>query len=183
MGLSTAVCTDVNRVSARGEAPRPVRGGAGRGAGSRGEGHPGPRAFWRDHQPLICPPCHDRGLLVGHGCAIVEDRWASVSRKWRETWTGLERKRGVMATTTMRISLRAHDVLQELAETSGSSMQAVLEQAIERYRRQQLLEATNAAYAALRAAPAAWAHLEQDRQAWEQIRATDVETRRNGLKL
>ena len=88
-----------------------------------------------------------------------------------------------MATTTMRISLRAHDVLQELAETSGSSMQAVLEQAIERYRRQQLLEATNAAYAALRAAPAAWAHLEQDRQAWEQIRATDVETRRNGLKL
>ena len=88
-----------------------------------------------------------------------------------------------MATTTIRISLHAHDVLQELAETSGSSMQAVVEEAIEQYRRQQLLEATNAAYAALRAAPAAWARLEQDRQAWAQIRATGVETIRNGLKL
>jgi predicted transcriptional regulator len=63
----------------------------------------------------------------------------------------MERQRGVMATTTIRISLRARDVLQELARTSGSSMQAVLEQALEQYRRQQLLEATNAAYAALRA--------------------------------
>ena len=88
-----------------------------------------------------------------------------------------------MATTTIRISLHAHEVLQELAETSGSSMQEVVEQAIEQYRRQQLLEATNAAYAALRAAPEAWAHLEQDRQAWEQLRAPDVETTRNGLKL
>jgi predicted transcriptional regulator len=80
-----------------------------------------------------------------------------------------------MATTTLRISLHAHDVLQELAETSGSSMQAVLEQALEQYRRQQLLEATNAAYAALRAAPAAWAHLEQERLAWEPIQATGLE--------
>ena len=38
MGLSTAVCTDVNRVSARGEAPRPVRGGAGRGLAAAARG-------------------------------------------------------------------------------------------------------------------------------------------------
>ena len=80
-----------------------------------------------------------------------------------------------MATTTIRVSLRAHDLLQELAQTSGSSMQAVLEQAIEQYRRQQLLEATNAAYAALRAAPEAWANLEQERLAWEQTRAEGLE--------
>jgi predicted transcriptional regulator len=73
-----------------------------------------------------------------------------------------------MATTTIRVSLRARDLLQELAQTAGSSMQAVLEQALEQYRSQQLLEATNAAYAALRAAPEAWADLEQERQAWEQ---------------
>jgi predicted transcriptional regulator len=88
-----------------------------------------------------------------------------------------------MATTTLRVSLHVRDVLQELAETSGSSMQAVLEEAIEQYRRQLLLEATNAAYAALRAAPAAWAHLEQERQAWEQTQATGVETIRNSLTL
>ncbi|MBM3224307.1 MAG: toxin-antitoxin system protein [Candidatus Tectomicrobia bacterium] len=72
-----------------------------------------------------------------------------------------------MTTTTIRVSLHIRDVLQELAQTSGNSMQAVLEQAVERYRRQQLLEATNAAYATLRAAPDAWAALEQERQAWD----------------
>ena len=80
-----------------------------------------------------------------------------------------------MTTTTIRVSLRTRDLLQELAQTSGSSMQAVLEQALEQYCRQQLLEATNAAYAALRAAPEAWANLEQERLAWEQTRADGLE--------
>jgi predicted transcriptional regulator len=80
-----------------------------------------------------------------------------------------------MATTTIRVSLRGRDLLQELAQTSGSSIQVVLEQALEQYRRQQLLEATNAAYAALRAAPEARANLEQERLAWEQTRADGLE--------
>jgi predicted transcriptional regulator len=80
-----------------------------------------------------------------------------------------------MATTTIRVSLRARDLLQELAHASGSSMQAVLEQALEQYRRQQLLEATNAAYAALRANPEAWANLEQERLGWDQTRADGLE--------
>jgi predicted transcriptional regulator len=80
-----------------------------------------------------------------------------------------------MATTTIRVSLRARDLLQELAQRSGSSMQAVLEQALEQYRRQQLLKATNAAYAALRAAPEAWADLEQERLAWQQTLADSSE--------
>jgi predicted transcriptional regulator len=80
-----------------------------------------------------------------------------------------------MATTTIRVSLHARDLLQELAQTSGSSMQAVLEQALEQYRRQQLLEATNAAYAALQAAPEAWADLERERLAWQQTLADSSE--------
>jgi hypothetical protein len=54
-------------------------------------------------------------------------------------------------------------------------MQAVLEQALEQYRRQQLLEATNAAYAALHTAPEDWANLEQERLAWEQTLADGLE--------
>ena len=91
----------------------------------------------------------------------------------------------VMATTTIRVSLRVREVLRALAQTSGRSMQAVVEQAMEQYcreqavveqtlepvRRQQLLEATNAAYAALRAAPEAGAALAQERLACEQTRA------------
>src|SRR5262245_38536016 len=50
--------------------------------------------------------------------------------------------RGVMATTvrattTMRVSFRAREVLRELVQTSGRSMQAVVEQALEQYRREQ----------------------------------------------
>jgi predicted transcriptional regulator len=80
-----------------------------------------------------------------------------------------------MTTTTIRVSLHTRNLLQELAQTSGSSMQAVLEQALEQYRRQQLLEATNAAYAALRADPDAWAELEQERLTWEQTLADGLE--------
>ena len=80
-----------------------------------------------------------------------------------------------MATTTIRVSLRTRDLLQELAQTSGSSMQTVLEQALEQYRRQQLLEATNAAYAALHADPEAWTNLEQERLAWDQTLADGLE--------
>ena len=80
-----------------------------------------------------------------------------------------------MATTTIRISLRVRDLLQELAQTAGTSLQAVLEQALEQYCRQQLLEATNAAYATLRAAPEALADLEQERLAWEQTLADSLE--------
>jgi hypothetical protein len=80
-----------------------------------------------------------------------------------------------MTTTTIRVSLHTRDLLQELAQTAGSSMQAVLEQALEQYRRQQLLDATNAAYATLRAKPEAWANLEQERLAWEQTLADGLE--------
>ena len=80
-----------------------------------------------------------------------------------------------MITTTIRVSLRARALLQELAQASDSSMQVVLEQALEWYRRQQMLEATNAAYAALRAAPEAWAALAQERRAWQQTRADRAE--------
>jgi predicted transcriptional regulator len=80
-----------------------------------------------------------------------------------------------MTTTTIRVSLRARDLLHELAHTSGSSMQAVLEQALEQYRRQQLLDATNAAYAAIRTDPEVRTHLAQERLAWDQTLADGLE--------
>jgi predicted transcriptional regulator len=73
-----------------------------------------------------------------------------------------------MTTTTIRVSTRLRDLLQELAQTSGISMQAVLEQAVEQYRRQQRLTELNAAYAALQTDEEAWAALEHERLAWDQ---------------
>jgi hypothetical protein len=68
--------------------------------------------------------------------------------------------------TTVRISKPAHATLRALAKRARVPMQAVLDQAIEAYRRQLLLEELNGAYAALRQDPEAWADLERERASW-----------------
>ena len=78
-------------------------------------------------------------------------------------------------TTTIRVSTRTRDLLQELAQRSGGSMQSVLEQALEQYRRQKLLEAANDAYAELRTDAAAWAELEDERRDWDSTLADGLE--------
>lgn len=77
-------------------------------------------------------------------------------------------------TTTIRVSTHTRDLLQELARRSGISMQSVIEHAVEHYRRKQILEATNAAYAALHADAGAWAELERDRAEWDQTLADGI---------
>jgi predicted transcriptional regulator len=78
-------------------------------------------------------------------------------------------------TTTIRVSVRTRDLLQELAIQSGDSMQLVLDKAIEQYRRRQLLEDVNAAYATLQTDAAAWADLERERAEWDQTLADGLE--------
>ena len=80
-----------------------------------------------------------------------------------------------MTTTTIRVSTRTRDLLQELAQRSGGSMQLVLEQALEQYRRLQLLEAANDAYAELRTDESAWADLEHERSDWDSTLADGLE--------
>lgn len=70
-------------------------------------------------------------------------------------------------TTTIRVTRRTRDILQRLAEEYGSSMQAVLDEAVELLQGQRLLEATNQAYAALRANPVAWKELQEERAEWD----------------
>jgi hypothetical protein len=69
--------------------------------------------------------------------------------------------------TTIRVTEKTHNTLHALAREVGVPMQEVVEQAIEQYRRQRLLEATNAAYAALRTDPQAWAEVQAERAAWD----------------
>jgi predicted transcriptional regulator len=80
-----------------------------------------------------------------------------------------------MTTTTIRISKPMRDLLQQLAQATGVSMQMVLEQALESYRRQQLLAATNAAYGALRTNADTWNQLEEERLVWEQTLTDGLE--------
>lgn len=72
-----------------------------------------------------------------------------------------------MSQTTIRISEQTRDVLRELAQIRHESMQAVLERAVEEYRRKRFLEDVNAAYAEQRKDRAGWAELEAERTAWD----------------
>lgn len=80
-----------------------------------------------------------------------------------------------MQSSTIRISNTSHNILKELAARSGESMQAILDQAIEQYRRQVFLESANQAYAALRNNSEAWQAELEERKAWDVTLADTLE--------
>ena len=73
--------------------------------------------------------------------------------------------------TNVRISPRAHELLRQLAEEEQRSMQSVLDQAIERYRRERFLCAANADFADLKQDSKSWKDVLRDRELWEQTLA------------
>ncbi len=72
-----------------------------------------------------------------------------------------------MVTTTIRVSAKTHSLIHELADIAGVPMQQIVEEAVEAYRRQQILLATNAAYAKLQTDAEAWSELENERAEWD----------------
>jgi hypothetical protein len=80
-----------------------------------------------------------------------------------------------MSSVTVRIGALTHRTLQELAEQTGSTMQAVLEKAITEYQRKCFLEGLNADFAALRNTPKAWQDELEERALWETTLADGLE--------
>lgn len=80
-----------------------------------------------------------------------------------------------VTTTTIRIDERTREKVRILACEMGVSMQEVVAQAVEAYRRQQFLKAANEAYAALRADPEAWKELLAERAEWDATLMDDLE--------
>ena len=72
-----------------------------------------------------------------------------------------------MSSTTVRISKKSRDALRRMAVETGRPLSAVLEAAVEAYRRRGILERTNAAYAALRADPAALQNWQTEARRWD----------------
>ena len=81
-----------------------------------------------------------------------------------------------MASTTVRVSEPTHRTLRELSEQLGESMQGILDQAIEDYRRKRLLERANVGYAALRSDPEAWNEELTERTDWEATLSDGLES-------
>ena len=72
-----------------------------------------------------------------------------------------------MAYPTVRISDVTREVLREMSQAEGKSMQSLLEEAVETLRRKRFLEAVNAGYQSLRSDVKAWEMLERERREWD----------------
>jgi len=81
-----------------------------------------------------------------------------------------------MQTATIRISEASRRVLLEISKRDNKSMQAVLEQAIEAYRRQTFLEGLAGDFAALRENEPEWHAEQEERTAWDVTLAEGAET-------
>ncbi|MBM4333817.1 MAG: toxin-antitoxin system protein [Deltaproteobacteria bacterium] len=72
-----------------------------------------------------------------------------------------------MPTGTVRINQKSHNILRKIASKEGKPMQAIIETAIEEYRRQRFLHEANAAYAALRSDSKKWKEELAERKEWD----------------
>jgi hypothetical protein len=87
-----------------------------------------------------------------------------------------------MSTLTVRISDNSRTILRELAVKENAPMQAILDKAIESYRRQLFLTEVNKAYAALRQNPKAWAQVEKERAEWDATLGDGLEPEEEGTE-
>ena len=77
-----------------------------------------------------------------------------------------------MQTATIRISESSRSTLREISQRDNKPMQAVLEQAIEAYRRQTFLVGLSSDFAVLRENEPEWQAEKAERAAWD-IALTD----------
>ena len=85
-----------------------------------------------------------------------------------------------MQSVMMRVSARSRDTLRELAAQTGESMQSMIDEAVELYRRRRFLEAVNAAYAPLRHDAETWRVIEQERSEWDTALGDGLDEKQTG---
>lgn len=91
---------------------------------------------------------------------------------------GTQRRRAANTqsdSTTVRVKAHVHAQINELAKEMDESIQDVIEEAIEAFRRQRMIEAHNRAYAALRADPGRWKAELAEREVWDEAVADGLE--------
>jgi predicted transcriptional regulator len=77
------------------------------------------------------------------------------------------RRAGHTGSVSVRVDKGTRETLSRLAKETRQPMQHVLADAVEQYRRQQIMRHTNLAYAALRADSGEWREEEEERDVWD----------------
>ena len=80
-----------------------------------------------------------------------------------------------MATTQVRVSSSTHQVLRSLSHEAGESMQTIIEQAVEQYRRRKFLEGLNQDFKTLKEDAQSWQEELEERELWNKTLLDGVE--------
>jgi hypothetical protein len=80
-----------------------------------------------------------------------------------------------MQSVNVRISSNSYQILKNLAQEEGQTMQSLIDQALENLRRQKILEATNQAFARLKENDSEWQEELAERRLWENTLLDGVE--------
>ncbi len=80
-----------------------------------------------------------------------------------------------MSSINVRVSSQSYQLLKTLSQDFGQSMQSVIDEALEDLRRRKMLEATNAAFSALKADKKVWKDELKERGLWENTLSDGVE--------
>lgn len=67
----------------------------------------------------------------------------------------------------VRVDEQTRASLRSISKQTGKSMQQIVADAVEKYRRWLILERGNAAWARLKADPKRWAEVESERRLWD----------------
>lgn len=70
-------------------------------------------------------------------------------------------------TTTVRVTRETQAKLRAISEESGASIQEIIDEAVEAYRRRRIHEQANESYAALRQNPERWQEYTDEFEAWD----------------
>jgi len=80
-----------------------------------------------------------------------------------------------METTTIRVTLKTKQLVEQMAKVSNTSPREIIEKAIETYQKQQLLRSANAAYATLRGNQEGWGDFQSELAEWDVTLADGLE--------
>ena len=80
-----------------------------------------------------------------------------------------------MQSVNVRISSQSYQILKTLSQEEGQTMQSLIDNALENLRREKMLEATNLAFARLKANESEWQEEIAERELWENTLSDGVE--------
>jgi predicted transcriptional regulator len=85
----------------------------------------------------------------------------------------------MMESLTIRVSRSTHGRLRELADQTGETMADIVDRAVHNYQKELFWAEYHAAYAAIKADPAAWADLQSEVESWDSTLADGLEDSSN----